>query len=292
MEVEVYADLLFLINAGMDGLCFCLTGRLLHRKLSPWRVLLGAVIGGMYAVVALLPDLGHAMALLWDVGICLVMCAIVFAGKGSGGGRFFLSTVVYFVLSMVLGGVMTALYNLLNRVGFAEFLPEGEDGLGTWLFALLALVGSGITLWGGRFFRRSATVRHCRVAVELEGHRVELEGMVDTGNLLRDPLSGRAVICAERQSLTAVLSPALADVLQNSNDITSLSAPTDARRLRLIPAGTATGNGILVGILPDRVEITYTDKKREQLRVVDAVIAAADLNETQALVPSELMDSF
>ena len=182
MAVEVYADLLFLINAGMDGLCFCLTGRLLHHRLSPWRVLLGAVIGGLYAVMALLLEAGQAVALLFDVAVCLVMCAI-------GKNRFFLSVAVYFVLSMVLGGVMTALYNLLNRIGFAESLPDGEDGIGTWLFALLALVGSGITLWGGRFFRRLAAVRHCRVTVELEGLQVELEGMVDTGNLLKDPLS-------------------------------------------------------------------------------------------------------
>lgn len=291
MAVEVYADLLFFINASMDGLCFCLTGRLLHRRLSPRRVLLGAVLGGVYAVVALLLEVGQAVALFCDVAICLLMCAIVFTGRRSGGvGRFFLSAAVYFVLSMVLGGVMTALYNLLNRTGFTDLLPAGEDGLGTWLFALLALIGSGITLWGGRVFRRSAAVRSCRVVVELDGQITELDGLVDTGNLLRDPLSGRAVICVESRALSEVLSPALAEAIRTGGDVSSLSDSADARRVRLIPAGTATGGGMLVGFLPDRVTLMFTLGERAETRTVDAVVAAvSELAEVQALVPSELI---
>ena len=288
MEVEVYADLLFLINAGMDGLCFLLAGRLLHRRLTPWRVFFGSALGGIYAVASLLFEVGQAVALGLDGAVCLLICRLVFGGRRSGRGHFLPAAATYFVLSMVLGGVMTALYNLLNRTRLAELFPEGEDGPGTWLFALLALVGSGITLWGGRFFRRSAAVRRCRVTVELDGRRVELEGMVDTGNLLRDPLSGRAVICGEREALTAILSPALAKAM-GGGGMESLSDSADARRFRLIPAGTATGSGMLAGFLPDRVEVAFLHKSREEVRVVDAVVAAAELEGVEALVPAEVL---
>lgn len=288
MEVEVYADLLFLINAGMDGLCFLLTGRILHRRTPPLRVVLGASLGGIYSVASLFPDVGRVAALGLDVGVCLLLCALVFGGKKHAAkGQFPQAAATYFVLSMVLGGVMTGLYNLLNRVHFATHLPAGDEGPGVWLFALLALAGSGITLWGGRFFRRSAAVRRCRVAIELNGRRITPEGIVDTGNLLRDPIDGRAVICVAKSALAPLLSTSLAAAV-NEGSVAGLSASADARRFRLIPAGTATGGGMLGGFLPDRVEVIYLCGGRETVRVVDAVIAAAELNGTEALVPSEL----
>lgn len=290
MTVEVYADLLFLINAGMDGLCLLLTGSILHRRFSRIRVYLGAALGGIYAVCSLFLETGKTAALLADIGVCLLLCALVFAGKRSGGMRGFLSaTAVYFLLSMTLGGIMTALYNLFNRLGVADWFPTEGDGPGTWLFALLALMGSGITLLGGRFFKKSASIQACRVTVELNGRRLELDGMVDTGNLLRDPLSGRTVICGETSLLLPFLSPGLALAIREQGYVPALSKD-EARRIRLIPASTATGDGLLAGFLPDRVQITYIQKGRKQEREISAVIAPVALTATQALVPTELIE--
>ena len=287
MVVEVYADLLFLINAGMDGLCFCLAGKLLHRRLSPGRVILGSLLGGLYAVLSLFWDTGQAVALIADLAVCLLICLPVFGGKGSGGWRrVLLSTGVYFLLSMVLGGVMTALYHLLNRAGIPALLPDGEDGLGAWLFLLLTVAGGAVSLWGGRLFRRTATRVPCTVTVTLQGKSTTLEGMVDTGNLLRDPVGGRLVICADGNRLSGILSPELAGALRgNASSLASLS-PAEARTIRVIPAGTATGSGILYGFLPDRVIVA---SERKTAREVDAVVAVTALEGVQALVPSELM---
>ncbi len=288
--IEVYADLLFLINAGMDGLCFCMTGRLLHRRLSPWRVLIGAMLGGIYAVAALFFESGQAPALLLDMGVYLVLCALVFWEPKTGGiRRLFVTAAVYLLLSMTLGGVMTVLFNFFNRIGFLNALPSGEEGIGAWLFALLAILGSIITLSGGRFFRKAHSTRQCRVTVELDDKKLELDGLVDTGNLLRDPLSGRLVICADRRRLSRLLSPELARVMEDSQSASSLS-PSDAKRLRLIPAGSATGHGVLTGFVPDRIRISYTHRDKEQWREVNAVIASAELTQTQAIVPAELIN--
>lgn len=292
MVVEVYADLLFLINAGMDGLCFCLTGKLLHRKLTAGRVILGSVLGGLYAVVSLLLNTGQAVALLGDLTACVLICLVALGGKGGGGWRrIALSVGVYCLLSMVLGGVMTALYSLLNRAGLPALLPEGEDGLGAWLFLLLTVAGGAVSLWGGRLIRRTSARVTCSVTVSLRGNSVTLAGMVDTGNLLRDPIGGRAVICADRDGLGRILSPELALALRgNADSLTSLP-PDEERRVRIIPAGTATGAGLLYGFLPDTVTVTVDGKPP---READAVIALIEMapqavrEGLSALVPSEL----
>ena len=292
MEVEIYADLLFLINAGMDGLCLGLTAALLHRRVKGWRILLAAAAGGVYAVAALLSDMGQALSLLSDLGICMVMCGMVFGGRGGGGPKRLLTAAgLYFLLSMALGGFMTALYSLLNRAGLASLLarifPE-EEGIGSWIFLILALPCGVLSLGGGRLWRRSRAARYCTVTVELEGRQTVLRGMVDSGNLLRDPTGGRAVICGDPAVLKAILSPSLYRVLRGEIPQRGELSPDDARRVRVIPAKTATGEGLLYGVLPDRVTVTAEGQDRGT--DTDAVLALTPIptEGVDALVPAEL----
>lgn len=293
MEVEVYADLLFLINAGMDGLCLLLTGKLLQVKLSPLRVLLAALLGGIYAVVALfLVPQGRILSLSLDLVVCLLMCGMAF-WRRRGGRKTAAAMGVYLSLSMALGGVMTALYGLLNRTGLASLLgiwsKEGGDGPAAWLFLLVTLMGAGVSLWGGRLFRRAKATRICTVSVTLNGKTVTLRGLVDSGNLLRDPLGGRAVICAREEALRELLSPSLAAVLRGESPQRVKLSPGDARRLRVIPASTATGQSLLYGFLPDCVTVVSSGG-REECRV-DAAIALTLIptEGVEALLPSELI---
>ena len=293
MEAEVYADLLFLINTGMDGLCLLLTGKLLHRRIRPRRMAVAAIFGGIYAVVALFPDTGAGLSLLLDLAVCLSRCGIAFGGRGLGGLKGFLSAVgVYFLLSMALGGIMTGLYHLLNRAGAADILPfltEGSDGPTSWLFLFLAIIGGCLSLWGGRLARKAKRVSFCTVTVELDGKQVNLRGMVDSGNLLRDPIGGRVVICTESAVIAPILSPTLQAVMGGASPHRTTLSPSESKRIRVIPTATATGSGLLYGFLPDRVSLTSEGDTHK--REVDVVVAVTRIPTAgvEALVPSELI---
>ena len=79
--MDVYADLLFLVNFSMDFLCLYLSVKLLHLPRARWRMLLAAALGGVYSVVALLLSVGSWLALALDLGVCFGMCALCSAGK-------------------------------------------------------------------------------------------------------------------------------------------------------------------------------------------------------------------
>lgn len=288
MEVDVYADLLFLINAAMDGLCLSLTARILHRRVSPWRILLGSVLGGLYAVAALFPDVGTLLSLTADLLVCFLLCAVTFATPRQRGRSLLRLTLLYLLLSLILGGVMTALFTLFNRLGIADILSRlsgGKQGEGAegWIFGLVAALGGILTLWGGRFLGGSTLSGGCRVEVDIAGTRIVLEGLIDTGNLLRDPMSGRPVICADESSLASILPSAAWDRDRGGLEPSRLP-PSLARRLRIIPTRTATGEGLLYGLLPDRVSL---DKGGGGVDV-EAVIAITKLTGTEAIVPAEL----
>ena len=73
--------------------------------------------------------------------------------------------------------------------------------------------------------------------------------MVDSGNFLRDPITGDAVI---------VVNGAVAEKLFDKSDIKSLfdiSTLNLEKRFRIIPANGVTGSKLLTAIRPDDVKI-------------------------------------
>lgn len=298
MTTDVYGDILFLINAAMDCLCFLLTARLLKRRIRGGRLALASLLGGAYAVAALFISVGRAAALALDILSCILLCTLVFLpDKLSAGNRRWLSVLplsgVYLLVSFAMGGVMTGMYNLFNRAGCPEELANsGTDGPTAWLFALLALLGGLLSLWGGRLFRRTGSQQNALLTVSLNGQSVTLSGLVDSGNLLTDPLDGKPVIPVKTDAIEALLSPALVAALR-SGTVSSEQVP-ETPRLRLIPAATATGRSLIVGIRPDRLVIRLPDMGRELEAV--ALIAPLDLPETggadrsvaEALIPAVL----
>lgn len=205
----------------MDALCFGLTAGILHRRISRGRLILGATLGGVYAVASLFLDISalpfaRLGALLADIAVCLLLSVIVFARRGENPRRVMGAAAMYTLVSMVMGGVMTALYHLLNRLELS-FLTDGDGGtsVSAMLFALLAGIGGLATARGGRVFRQKQAMAACTVTVELDGRSVTVDGMVDSGNLLRDPIGGKPVLVMETSCLAPLLSPGLAAVVSS-----------------------------------------------------------------------------
>jgi sigma-E processing peptidase SpoIIGA len=120
-------------------------------------------------------------------------------------------------------------------------------------------------------------------------HHLTLTALIDSGNLLRDPISGNMCVIVDADALRGVLPENVIKSAESKNADTA-SFPEDiARRIRLIPVGTATGRGMLLAIRADRVYICDKNKKRE----VNALVALCKLEKNcegcEALVPSELM---
>lgn len=258
MGQDVYVDLYFLINGGMDLLCLMLSATLLHRRLSVWRALLASAVGGVYAVLSLLWVWDGWLGFLADCAAAILLCALAFRQRerrGQGGGMLLWKTSGVFVLvSMILGGIMTALYSALNRLEL-PFSLLGGDGLSVWTFVLVSAVGGLITARGGRLFGRSQGSRSLTVQATLFETPVTLRALVDTGNLLRDPVSGRAVIVADVEALSPALPPDLAAACRGGSVTAYLSECGDPRALRPIAAQTASGEGLLLAILPKSLTV-------------------------------------
>lgn len=254
MTQEVYLDLYVLVNVSMDLLCLMITAALLHRRMPRWRPILAAVLGGLYAAVALLLGLQGWVGFALDVLVACLICLIGLYTKGTRLPTVLKWTAVYVLVSMMTGGVMTGLYACLNRLNLPLDTLKGDD-LSVWTFALLSAV-AGVASWrGGRLLGLSSKTRTVAVRAVLFGREVRLRAMVDTGNLLRDPVSGRSVIVADPEKLGEALPPALLQAYRTGDFSRWLSTYENAKTVRAIPARTATGESILYAIVPDALSV-------------------------------------
>ena len=278
MVQEVYADLYVMVNAGMDLLCLMLTALLTRRSVRRGRLILGALLGGGYALAALLLGAGGLWGICLDVLIAFLMCWVAFGHRGEGIAPLLRATVAQILASAFLGGIMTALYAWLNRLEL-PLDALGQDGASVWIFAVLAALSGLFTAKGGRWFGRSHRIRAVTLEAVLFGRHVTLRAMVDTGNLLKDPISGRGVIVADRRKLEGVLPRVFPK--EGAADL----PPELARLVRLIPTGTALGHGMLTAIVPDSLTVVDGGTRQSSDLLIAPAVLEGWREDFDALIP-------
>ena len=293
MEQTVYIDVFFLVNFSMDFLGLFLAASLLGKRRSVLRLLLSAVFGGAYACFALIAPLDEVFfgfSFLLDAISCFVMSAIAVYERRSLRGVFSFA-IVFGALSVLLGGAMTALFYAFNRLGLDDAFKSGAgeasgDGISVWLFAFLATISGFMALIGGKFLKRKG-LRQCgAIEIEYRGRTVCLECATDSGNLLREPISQLPCVLVELDSMRGVLSKGFCDCVRRG-ELDGFSA-IDASRIRIVPARTAAGDTMLVGIRPDRLRLDMG----KGYGTLDAYVVFScekiSAHGAKALIPSEL----
>lgn len=289
MVQDVYIDLLFLINFSMDYLCIYICSKVLHRKMKLPRMLASAALGGIYSVASLFLPISSAASLALDCAICLVMCAIVYLEKGRTIGSLLLSTFLFIGISMMTGGCMTAIFNLLNKLNLPLNLVEA-DGISTYLFAALALIAGIISLKSGQIISRRAPIKECKLHIRFCGKDFEFLGFSDSGNLVRDPITGKPIIFVDRSTIEKQLPLDFLDRFAEGK----LDRDAPCKNLRIIALRTAAGSSIAVAAAPESIFIEHQDKNGKTITgELSALISPTEIGKSAqgytAIVPAEII---
>lgn len=286
MEQTVYVDLYFLINFSMDFLGLFLAARLLSYRVHPARCVLAAAFGALYACLSLFVLPSGVIGTVVDIAACGIMGVIALKRRKNlrQVGAY---SLVYAAVSILLGGFMTVLFSFFNKLGLDKLVggEQTSDGISVWLFALLAAISGALSFFGGRIFKKKSSRKYGSVRVSYRGRRVSFGALCDSGNLLREPISAKPCIVADVRLMDEIFSPLSARAIK-SGQLFELDA-TDSGRIRVIPAETVNGGGLLYALRADSVSI---DMGRGWCEV-DAYIAfsSVDIGDAaRALIPSEL----
>lgn len=253
MTYTVYIDAVFAVNTVMDLLVLAAAGRILGYRARKIRLAAGALAGGIWSCLALFWQ-GSAlvMALITYGGMGTLMAVIAFPVKGARETARAVGCI--YMVSVVLAGVMLALERLAPGVfSAAQGMEDGMLSLLLWIF--LAAGGAfGVFGFSGemrRMVRDMARRRDmCRVVLQFGDRREEVSGLIDTGNRLREPVSGCPVHVAEAE-LMERLCPAVQGVI-------------------FIPYRSVGGQGMLPAVFIDAMEVR---QEKESWHIARPLIA-------------------
>lgn len=206
--MTVYLDLVLILNFAVDLLLILGTNRLSGFPPGFRRGILASALGALYAAGCMLPRFSFLGSTFWRLIFLGLMGIIAFGLNKSAWKR----TGIFVLLSMAMGGIALGM-------GKSDFSMVLLSALGVWV---LSRIGFGGSVGAKEYIPITIT----------EGDRsVSVIALKDTGNSLRDPITGEQVL---------ILGPDAAKrLLELSGE--QLSHPLEAmvqnegRGLRLVP---------------------------------------------------------
>ncbi len=294
--MEVYVDLLLVVNWALNSWALWLTSVLSGRRVSKLRMAMAAVLGAMYAIGMLTPWAIWFEHVAAKVMMAAVMVLVCFLPTKLAQLVHLVS--LFLVVSCITAGAIVGLYGLLTRqAGDSSGLSYGEMPI--WLPAI-ALAMTAIL--GKRFLnllenRLVHVANNASLTIKLDGRSIHLSALVDSGNQLAEPISGRPVVVVSFNAVAELLPAELADLVRSGNSawedaLDRLSDYAWAGRLRFIPyRSVATSGGVLLGLRTDGISIKH---ERGSLDVPTGIIALSpeplsQEDRYQALLPVRMI---
>lgn len=166
----MYVDVLWILNFSVDLLLLIAANRLSGYPTVIKRTVISAMIGGFYGSLCVIPGLTFLSRTLWRLIALGVMACVAFGFHKDSMRR----CVLYIFLSMALGGIALG----MGQGGFLSVI-------------LCAILVCMMCIFG---LRGRLGKRFLPVSIRFKGNCFHFTAMVDTGNSLTDPISGRQVM--------------------------------------------------------------------------------------------------
>ena len=171
--LRVYVDGVMLINFMVDFLLLLGTNRMSGCPSCKKRLALAALLGSLYSGICLLPDFRFLGNLIWRVVSLALMGGIAFGWHLCALRQ----CAVFLLLSLALGGLAVSF-------GRADFQTLLLAAAGLWILSRFAFDGPAFS--GGR--------EYVPLRIRNGDRSVSLLALHDTGNTLRDPITGQQVL--------------------------------------------------------------------------------------------------
>lgn len=274
MCMTIYLDIVIIENLIMNYIILYATSIIAKKKIKQTRAFIASIIGTIYVIMLYVTKLPIYSSIISKIILSIIMVYIMF--KPESIKMLINNILLFYLTSFVFGGASTALIYLIKP---EEILMKNGVFLGTYTLKTVFLGGvMGLFLIVITFniVRSKITKKDMfyNIEIYLEDKKVETKAMIDTGNLLKEPITNIPVIIVEHTLLYDVIEK---EILNNLEEILSGNLegiPENVKnkylsKLKVIPfKSLGKENGMLLGIKIDKVIL----ENEENRKVIDKVI--------------------
>ena len=305
MKQVIYADIIFLLNFCMDFLALFAAGRILGLKMSAFRLVLASSLGALYCIFTFLYDYSILPEIIINILVSVIMCFIAYSINSLI--KFTKIFVIFYAACFMLGGGIEALYYLSGMVKTEDIIggPDINSSFTFHTVIIFAVVSTLIIIFAGTLFKRRSGVSDTEIIIGFMGREVRVYTIIDSGNLLYEPISSLPVIVVTLQSAANLFDMNTieffaGDSVKYLNKINESNLET-ALKFRIVPIKSVVDTkAILPAFSPEYIKYKtknrHGHRKQEKYTNINAIIAVDNKNAAAygekygGIVPATLID--
>lgn len=272
--MSIYIDIVLLENIFMNYIILFATGYIMKLPMNYLRILISSLLGGCYAIITYLGILPIYSHIIMKIILSISMVYVAFNGKTFKS--FLKQLILFYLISFAFGGCALALLYFIKPENI--FVKNGVY-VGTYplKIALLGgIVGFIITYIAFKVVKTKLSKKDIfyDIKITIEDKSVKVKAMLDTGNMLKDPITQMPVIVVEKEKLYEVLPASFLNQIETlvGGEEQELKCSSEEekylQKIRIIPFhSVGKQNGLMMGIKADKVEILQ-EQEIEQSNVI------------------------
>lgn len=295
--MTIYIDVVFIENLIMNYIILFATSIIIKVKVKHIRLILASSLGAIYSIIAYMSILEMYSSVILKIILSVIIVYIAYNPQNVKNMWKYL--VIFYMTSFVFGGAAFALIyivkpqDILMKNGlFLGTYPLKTIILGT-IVAFVVIVAS-FKLVKSKISKKDM---FCTIKININKVEIETKAMIDTGNLLKEPISNTPVIVVEHTLLYDCMPKEILNNLENilGGDFENISEEVKNKyisKLKVIPfSSLGKQNGMLIGIKPEEVTVINDENENKINNVIIGIYnkSLTKRGEYRALIGIELL---
>lgn len=272
--MTIYIDIVLIENLIMNYIILLATGIILKEKIKKTKLLLSSLLGATYTIISYISTIEIYTSFLLKILLSIIIIYIAFNPQNIK--KMWKDLIIFYLTSFVFGGAAFALIYIVKP---QEILMKNGLFLGTYplkTVILGAIIGFAIIIGAFTIVKTKISKKDifCNIEIGLNGKKIETIAMIDTGNMLKEPISNTPVIIVEHTLLYESMPK---EILNNLDEIIGgdfKNIPEEIKekyisKLKLIPfSSLGKQNGMLIGIKAEYAKIKKENNEETKKNII------------------------
>lgn len=295
--MTIYIDIVLIENLIMNYIILFTTAVVLKIKVNHIRLILASLLGAGYSIIAYMGIIKVYSSIILKIILSVLIIYIAFNPKNIK--KMCKDLLLFYLVSFVFGGAAFALIYIIKP---QNILMKNGLFLGTYTLKTVmlgAVVAFCIIIGAFAIIKNKISKKDmfCEIEILINQKKIKTKAMIDTGNMLKEPITNVPVIVVEHILLYSCMPK---EILNNLKEIMGgdfKNIPCDIQekyisKLKLIPfSSLGKQNGMLIGIRPEYVKVITDEQEKINKNVIIGIYekSLTKKGEYQALIGIELL---
>ena len=295
--MTIYIDVVFIENLIMNYIILFATSIIIKVKVKHIRLILASSLGAIYSIIAYMSILEMYSSVILKIILSVIIVYIAYNPQNVKNMWKYL--VIFYMTSFVFGGAAFALIYIVKP---QDILMKNGLFLGTYPLKTIILgtiVAFVVIVTSFKLVKSKISKKDmfCTIKININKVEIETKAMIDTGNLLKEPISNTPVIVVEHTLLYDCMPKEILNNLENilGGDLENISEEVKNKyisKLKVIPfSSLGKQNGMLIGIKPEEVTVINDENENKINNVIIGIYnkSLTKRGEYRALIGIELL---